>query len=161
MLSVRAVQQFFDKLHALEIQELRVLFLAPVERHAHLPRAREDVRIFDSCFVRDHIRAGARVALHHVQLVAMEISGAIKPCLIVQVGYVDHQGVALPASDGLAHPRVCRSGSGVFQKNVPHGAGVLVNERERAGALQNLERVGHVGGARHPGEIAFDLRIPL
>src|SRR5713101_6166597 len=46
MLSVRAIQQFFDKLYALEIQELRVLFLAPVERHAHLPRAREDVRIF-------------------------------------------------------------------------------------------------------------------
>src|SRR4029077_14835486 len=85
MLSVLAIQQFVDKLLALEIQQLRVLFLAPVERHAHLPRGREDIRIFDRCFVRDNIRAGACVALHHVQLVAMEISGTVKPCLIVQV----------------------------------------------------------------------------
>jgi hypothetical protein len=79
----------------------------------------------------------------------MEISGAAKPSLIVQVGYVDHEGVTLPASDGLAHPRVGRSGPRLFQKDISHGAGVLVDERERARASQNLKRVRQVGGARH------------
>src|SRR5882762_34571 len=49
MLPVRAIQEFLDKLHALEIQDLGVLFLAPIERHADFPGARKDARIFDRC----------------------------------------------------------------------------------------------------------------
>ncbi len=119
------------------------------------------LRIFDGGFVGNHIRAGARVALHHVQLVAMEIPSAVEPGLIVEAGDVDHQRVALPVSDGLAHPRIRRSGSGIFQKNVAHRARVLIDERQRAGAFENLERVGHVSGARHAGQIALDLRIAI
>ena len=40
-------------------------------------------------------------------------------------------------------------------------AGILVDEGKGARALQNLERVRHVGGTRHAGEIAFDLRIEV
>src|SRR5262249_3453684 len=136
--SVLPIEQFFDELHALEIQELRIFFLAPVERHADLPRAGEDDRVFNGRLKGHDIGAGARIALYHVQLVAMEISGAVKPCLIVQIGHVDYQSVTLPASHGLAHPRVGWSRSWVLQKDVPHGAGILVDEAERARALQNL-----------------------
>ena len=37
-----AVHQFFHKLHALEFQQLRVLFRRPVQRHADLPGPREN-----------------------------------------------------------------------------------------------------------------------
>src|SRR3984957_725402 len=70
VLPVRAVQQFFHKLDALEIQKLRILFLAPIERHTDFPGSCEDVRILDGCLVGNLIGAGARLTLHHVQLVA-------------------------------------------------------------------------------------------
>jgi hypothetical protein len=35
MFPVLPVQQFFDELHALEVKELRVLFLPPVKRGSH------------------------------------------------------------------------------------------------------------------------------
>ncbi len=110
--------------------------LAPVERHAHLPGAGEHARIFDRGFVRDYVRAGARVALHHVQLVAMKISGAIEPSLIVHVGHIDYQRVTLPAPDGLPHPRVGRSGSGSFQ--ILQSASALTFVYEYAGAVRNI-----------------------
>src|SRR5579883_1858675 len=142
MFSVLAVQQLLDKLHAFEIEELRILLLTAVERHADLPGPCEHDRVLNGRFVRHYIRAQARVALHHVQLVAMEITSAVKPGPVVLVGDVDHQGIAFPVSDGLAHPRVGWSGPGVFQEDVSHRARVLVDERERACALQNLEWVG-------------------
>src|ERR1700680_4178109 len=47
MLPVRAIQHFLDKLHTLEIQQLGVLLLPPVQRHADFPRARKDTRVFN------------------------------------------------------------------------------------------------------------------
>src|SRR5258708_180015 len=64
-----AVHQFFNKLHALEIQEPGVLLLPAVERHTDLPRPREDLGILDGRLISDHIRALPSVALHHVQRV--------------------------------------------------------------------------------------------
>src|SRR6266851_5908832 len=61
LLAPLAVQQFFHELHTLEIHQLRVLFLTPIERHAHLPWARKDLGVFDRRFVRHHIGAGARI----------------------------------------------------------------------------------------------------
>src|SRR2546428_2736923 len=58
-----AVQQFFHELHALEIHELRVLLLPPVQRHGDLPGSRENVAILDCRFVGDHIRTRTRIAL--------------------------------------------------------------------------------------------------
>jgi hypothetical protein len=49
------------------------LFLATIDRRTQFPRARKDARIVDRCFVLHHIRAAARAALHHVQVVAMEV----------------------------------------------------------------------------------------
>src|ERR1700687_2234196 len=45
MFPVRAIQELLDKFHALEIQDLGVFFLAPVQRHADFPGARKDARI--------------------------------------------------------------------------------------------------------------------
>src|SRR5262249_21326073 len=161
MLTVRAVEQFLDKLNTLEIQKLRILFLAPVERHAHLPRTSEDLRVLDGRLIGDYIRTGALVAFHYVQFIAMEVSRAVEPGLIVQVGYVDHESIALPAPDRLAHPGIGGRGSRIFEIYVADRPRVLIDERERAGALHYLERIGHIGGARHTGEIALDLGIAV
>src|SRR5438132_215071 len=59
-----AVHQFFHKLHALEIQELHVLLLTLVQRHADLPRPREDFGVLNGRFIRDYVRTLAGVALH-------------------------------------------------------------------------------------------------
>jgi hypothetical protein len=48
LFSVVTVHQFFDELYALEIEQLRVLFLAPVEWHTDLPGSGKDDRIFNS-----------------------------------------------------------------------------------------------------------------
>src|SRR5712691_11727056 len=154
-----AVYQFFHKLYALEIQKLRVLLLTPVERHGHLPGTREDLRVLDGRLVRDHIRAGARVTLHHVERVAMIIPGPIEPGLVVHSGYVDHQRVAFPVADRLPHPGVDGSSARVFHIDIAHRPGVLVSNEDCARVLHDLEWVGHVGGARDAGKIALDFRI--
>src|ERR1700682_4845843 len=103
LLPIWAIQQFLDKFHALEIQNLHVLFLAPVQRHADFPGAREYLRVFDRRLERNYIGTDTGVPLHHVQLVAVKISGTVKPRFIDHVGDIDHQGFALPVSDGPAH----------------------------------------------------------
>src|SRR6266487_2315744 len=81
LLAPLSVHQLFDELHALEVHQLRVLLDTTIERHAHLPRAREDLGIVDGRFVHHHIRARARVTLHHVQLLAVEVARASEPGL--------------------------------------------------------------------------------
>src|SRR5512135_1880053 len=70
-----SVQQLFGKLHALELQDLGVLFHSLVQRQADLPGPREDRRIFDGGLVIEVIWIRAREALHHVELAAGEITG--------------------------------------------------------------------------------------
>src|ERR1700754_3672976 len=45
--AVLAVQQFFYELDALEVEQLHVAVEAAIERHADLPRPREDIRVRD------------------------------------------------------------------------------------------------------------------
>src|SRR5580658_9161159 len=130
-----AVQQLFHKLRTLEIQELRVLFLTPVKRHAHLPGTREDLRIFNGRLVRDDIRAGARVALHHMQRIAVIVAGAIEPARIVEAFHVYHQRISLPVADRLSHPGVDRRRTVVLEKDVADRSGILVDDYDRARAL--------------------------
>src|SRR5262252_8259295 len=68
----------------LVLEHLDVLFHAAVERHPHLPGPREHLRILDRDFVVDVIRIRHRVALDDVQLVAVEVAGAIEPGLVVE-----------------------------------------------------------------------------
>ena len=42
-----AVHEILDKLHALELQQLRILFHVAIERHADLPWPREHLSVFD------------------------------------------------------------------------------------------------------------------
>ena len=89
----------------------------------------------------------------------MEISGAVKPGALVETGYVHNQSVTFPLAPGLAHPRINGSRSGIFQRNVAKGAIVLISDGYRLGAVEDLERIGHIGGARHTGKIAADLGV--
>ena len=73
------VHQLLRELDALVFQELRVLLEPAVERHAHLPRTREHVRILDRRLVLDHVRRERRVALDDVQRVAVIVAGAVEP----------------------------------------------------------------------------------
>src|SRR5262245_46720745 len=91
---------------AFVFEQLNVLFLTPVERHADLPRTREYLRILDRGFVRHVIRAGARVALDHVQRLGMKVSRAIEPRLIVEVAYIDDKRVAFPMRARISHPEI-------------------------------------------------------
>src|SRR5258707_14157468 len=50
------VDQVFDKFHAPEIHDLCTLFHTTIERHAHLPRSREYVRVLDGRFIQETIR---------------------------------------------------------------------------------------------------------
>ncbi len=89
----------------------------------------------------------------------MIVSRAIKPRTFVQSRYVHDERIALPAAHGLAHPRICGSRTGVLQVNVPKRGIILVDNRDPLVTLNNLEGIGQVRGARHPGQITLDLRI--
>src|SRR5271165_5305432 len=120
-----AVQQFFHKLRALEIHQLHVLLLPPVQRQADLPGTREDRFILDRRLVGDHIRTGSGVTLHDMQLVAVKIPRPVEPGLIIEALYINHQGVAFPVAHRLPHPRIDRSRSGILQIDIPRRAGIL------------------------------------
>src|SRR5262245_45212949 len=47
LLAPLAVHQLFDEFDTLEFHELRILFPPPIQRHAHLPWTRKNVRIVD------------------------------------------------------------------------------------------------------------------
>src|SRR5688572_4769691 len=71
-----AVQQLFYELDALEVEQLHVAIEATIERHADLPRPREDFRVGDRRLVHQYVDTGRRVALLHLQPQAVEIAGA-------------------------------------------------------------------------------------
>ena len=89
----------------------------------------------------------------------MEIAGAIEPRLVVEAGDFDHQRIAFPATDRLAHPGIRRRRARVLHVDVAHRARVLVSEEHIVLALEDLERIGHVGRPRHAGQVALDLGI--
>src|SRR6202022_117876 len=91
-----SIHQFLGERHTLELQELGVLFQAPIERKTHLPGAREYLWIFDGCFVAHHVRTGGSITLDYVQGVAMKVSSPVKPSLVVESGHIDDQGAASP-----------------------------------------------------------------
>src|SRR3954447_19036157 len=84
LLAVGAVEQFLDELDALEVHQLRVLLEAAVQRHADPPRPRERLGIGHRRFVADDVGRGPRVALGDLELIAVEIAGAIEPGAVVE-----------------------------------------------------------------------------
>jgi len=64
-------------------------------------------------------------------------------------------------TDGLRHPGSDRRRTRILEKDVSNRAGVFIGKKHRLGALKNVERIGHVVGARNAGKIALDLRIAV
>src|SRR5689334_14005275 len=81
-LAQRAVNQILDELDAAELQQPRALLFPAVERHAHLPGPREHLLVLDCSFVVQVIGARRRNSFDDVQLVAVEVAGAIEPAEI-------------------------------------------------------------------------------
>src|SRR5258705_10879661 len=75
-----------------------ILFLVPVQDHAHLPRTREHLRILDRRLVGDVIRVERRVPFDDVPRVAVENAGAIGPTLVDVIRDVHEPRVGLPAA---------------------------------------------------------------
>src|SRR5439155_20076982 len=80
------IEQLFGELHALELQQLGILFQMTIQGHADLPGSREHLRVLDRGFVQHGIGSDERVAFDHVQAVAREIPRAVEPRLAVEAG---------------------------------------------------------------------------
>src|SRR4249920_677048 len=98
------LRRFSGKRKAFVLEQLSVLLFMSIEEHAHLPGPREPLRILDRGFVPDVIRSRRGVALDDMQRIAVKITGSIEPGLIVEVGDVDDERVAVPSAAGVAHP---------------------------------------------------------
>ena len=68
------------------------------ERHADLPRPREDLGILDRRLVANRVRIEHGVALDDVQGVAVKVARLVEPRQVAQVRDVDDERVALPAA---------------------------------------------------------------
>jgi hypothetical protein len=86
------------------------------------------------------------------------VAGAIEPGLVVEAGDVitsvspSHLPTDWPIHESAAAARI-------LHIDVAHGARVLVRDEDVVLALEDLERIRHVVGARHAGQIALDLGI--
>src|SRR5262245_29062307 len=94
--------------NTLILEQFRVRFLAAVQKHAHLPRTCEHVRILDGDFVFDVSGPCRREPFDHVQRLAVEIACPIEPRLIAEMHDIDDERVALPAAARVAHPELER-----------------------------------------------------
>src|SRR5687767_4642941 len=79
-----------EEIDAVVVQELLILLGPAVNRHAHLPGSRKDLRILDRRLVVHHV-AGfeRRVALDHVQRIAVKVARHVEPRQVVEVRDVD------------------------------------------------------------------------
>src|SRR5712691_9309242 len=143
-------------LSAFLLPEFEARLRDAVERHADLPGLAIRFWIFDGGLVVDGVRRGARIALDHVERLAVRVPGRIEPRFGPEIGHVDHQRVALPTADRIAQPQVnaiqVGARSGLDDALVVH---VLVHEHDVSGPLQNLKRERHVGDPRHAGHGAM------
>ena len=102
-----------------EYSNSRSRIRAPPQFDVDSPRLREHLSILDRGFVLNRVVAGHAVFLSYAQRVAVKIAGHVEPRLVVVVGYVHHQRVAIPVAPRIAHPEVhvfrVRSAVGVDQ----------------------------------------------
>ena len=104
------VHQLFRERHALVFHQLHVRFAAAVERHLDLPRLRKHLRVLDRRFVVERVGVDRRVALRHLQRIAVVIAGAIEP-------RVRHWSVTSTTSDSPSHfptDHPIHAGAGLF-----------------------------------------------
>ena len=91
-----AGERLEDEVDTVIIQKLKPLVNPTIERHAHCPRASEDVFVLECHFVIDVMLAGWRVAFNDAQRIAMEVSGGVKPGATIEMGRIDDERVAIP-----------------------------------------------------------------
>src|SRR5690242_18038923 len=130
--------------------QLSVLFSMAIERHTDRERAREHLGIFDSGFVLKCIRTRASVALHDMHLVAVEISRCVKPGVRDVIDNINDKSLAFPMPPRIAHPEL--DVVKVFRTLHVNRAGsvdILISNRYEIGSLEDLERIGQIGNARH------------
>src|SRR5262245_12453974 len=146
---------------AFVFEDLSVWFAVAIQHHAHAPRPREHARILDGHFICDVVAIEWREALDQVQLLAVKISGAVEPRLVVEVDDVDDERVAFPSPARVAHPpvdvawRMLRP-VGVDRARRMH---VLEQHRDAIGCLKDLKWVRHVHDSRDARQIALALRV--
>ena len=160
--SLEGIGDFVERV-ALMLEKLRIRFLPTIERHPHLPRSREHLRILDGHLVVDVVRSDGRVALDHVQRVAVEIPGAVEPvsslkCTTSTTNVSPSQRPReSPIHQSIGPRRMC----GAIRVDVRGRVHVLMNERhgDVSRCLENLERRRHVHDAGHAGQEALGFRI--
>ena len=92
----------------------------------------------------------------------MVVSGAIEPRVAYVRSHVDDERLSLPVGPRMSHPRFDgRLEIRTVQINDPARARELVGDQYGLGRLDNLERVGHIGGARHARHVALHGRVAL
>src|SRR5579864_4319456 len=89
----------------------------------------------------------------------MEVTGTIKPRPIDLIGYIDHQRVAFPVSDGPAHPRIRGNLRLAIQVDDASGARKFIRDQDLVGSLNHLKRQTDISGARNSRQKAFSLRV--
>src|SRR6266705_6526865 len=150
-----SIDELFRELYALEFQGLDVRLHTSIQRHADFPRTRKHLRILNRGLVHQMVWRQRRVTLHHMQSVAMEISGPVEPGLIVLSGYVNDQRVTVPTSDGPAHPGIGRSLGLAIHIDHARRTGKLVGEQDLLGCLNDLKGKADIGGPWNAWQIAL------
>src|SRR5947207_14926083 len=92
--SERRIEQLLHKRHAVELDELDVLLHPAIEGEAHLPGAREHLRVFDSGFVNEVLRPDGSVASIHMEAVAVGISSTDDPGRVGDALSITHWCIA-------------------------------------------------------------------
>ena len=87
----------------------------------------------------------------------MEIPGGVEPSVGHVVRDFDHEGLPFPPPAGMTHPRIARMLE-VRSIHVDHArrARKFVGDQDVVGRLHDLEREGHVRGARDTRHVALD-----
>ncbi len=91
----------------------------------------------------------------------MEVARPVEPGVGREARRVDHEGVALPVRQRVAHPGLVGIGLDLVEVDDALGVGELEDHHDLVRALEDLERVGEVHGARHARQVAEDLRVAI
>src|SRR5579863_2896157 len=89
----------------------------------------------------------------------MKVPSAVKPGLVVESRYIDHQSVAFPAAHRPTHVTIGRSLLHFVQMDDTAGAGKFVGDYDLVVPLNDLERKGHVCRARDTRKITLGFRV--
>src|SRR5712691_10472930 len=156
-----AQQELFHEFGAPVLEQLHALLHPAIERHGNLPGPRKGFRVFDRGFVTDDVRRHQRETLHDVQRLTVEVPGPVEPRLVVEMPRIHHECVALPSSEGVAHPCVVRWVVDCIQMNRAGRGAERIRHVNLVRAVCDLDRIGHVHPARRSWQITLQLRTAI